>query len=236
MKKIIFVALLFTILSPISVSAHQPRLVEQNTTVVQDPEVSQAFYGQLQGEPQYYKISSGINFDFYINILVPDLPNSTQDFSVAVTKIVNGQDENLTLLDGQNYQWQYFFEDYAGDGYYKGPEYRAKLAPGDYTLKVFNPDNQGKYSLAIGQKESFPPSEMLHTLLVLPELKTQFFDKPFYLIFYNRVGLYLGALISVLAAVVIGIIFIIRAAKRRKTKDIRIEKIGGQNLCQTKRK
>jgi predicted membrane protein len=45
-------------------SAHQPRIEfdqshpETNPVVVSNPEISQAFYGDLQGQPDYYQITS----------------------------------------------------------------------------------------------------------------------------------------------------------------------------------
>jgi hypothetical protein len=52
---------------------------------------------------------------------------------------------------------------------------------------VSNPGNQGKYSLAIGKIESFSLPEMVKTLVLLPQLKTQFFDKPAWTMFDNKV-------------------------------------------------
>jgi hypothetical protein len=62
LKSIILFFVLF--LSICAVSAHQPRLEVgvnsslTNPIVVQNPEISQAFYGNLNGQPDYYKITS----------------------------------------------------------------------------------------------------------------------------------------------------------------------------------
>jgi hypothetical protein len=45
-------------------SAHQPRIEfgqphpKSNPVIVSNPEISQAFYGDLQGQPDYYQITS----------------------------------------------------------------------------------------------------------------------------------------------------------------------------------
>ena len=62
LKALILLFILF--LSICAVSAHQPRLelgvnsTMTNPIVVQNPEISQAFYGKLNGQPDYYKITS----------------------------------------------------------------------------------------------------------------------------------------------------------------------------------
>jgi hypothetical protein len=61
------------------------------------------------------------------------------------------------------------------------------VGPGIYTIRVNNPDNQGKYSLAIGKRESFPIKEILNTYKVLPELKMVFFGKPWYMVLRSMV-------------------------------------------------
>jgi hypothetical protein len=72
---ILFVLILF--LSLETLSAHQPRLDTgtavsiENPIIVDNPEISQAFYGQLKGEPVYYQINSDTSFQLYVNLLVP---------------------------------------------------------------------------------------------------------------------------------------------------------------------
>ncbi|HBB04294.1 TPA: hypothetical protein DCZ39_05385 [Patescibacteria group bacterium] len=68
--------------------AHQPRLVFTQpigeTIQVQDPEISQAFYGILSGQEDIYQIVSDTGFLLYVNILVPELSGSRTDFTVDV--------------------------------------------------------------------------------------------------------------------------------------------------------
>ena len=47
-KKTLFVVLLLIVVIPRSASAHEPRIVANHETVVSDPEISKAYYGQLK--------------------------------------------------------------------------------------------------------------------------------------------------------------------------------------------
>lgn len=155
-----------------AVLAHQPRLVESDFTLIQNPEVSQAFYGELNGQPHYYQIQAGGSIHLYVGILVPDVEDIDQDVSVEISK----DGEFYRLLDGRNFAWQAFYEEFGGDDYFEGPEMTAEAEAGIYVLKVLSPDNYGKYVLAVGEREEFPINEMMNTLINLPRLK-KFFGK-----------------------------------------------------------
>ena len=79
-------------------------------------------------------------------------------------------DTNNDLIyqaDGSNFNWEAWYEPYARDWYWKGPEIGGELNTetgfkrsfliegGTYLIKVYNKDNQGSYSLAIGEAEFF---------------------------------------------------------------------------------
>ena len=205
-KEVLFAIFLLSTLG--LASAHQPRLVSNGITQIQNPEVSQAFYAELNGEPGYYQIISNESFNFYIQILVPDIPNIGKDVSVEVTY----GDEPLFLLDGTNHTWIWYFEEFAGDSYYQGPEEEAAVEPGTYNIRVFSPDNEGKYVLVVGRIESFPADEIINTLFLLPQLKADFFGKPAYTAYFNLVGLFIfGPVILVIVVILILIL-------RRKRK------------------
>ena len=150
-----------------TLEAHQPKLVYQSPTknnpfIVNDPEISKAFYGQLRGEPHYFKIYSDTQFLFYTGILSPKISNTYEPLSLDVI------DENNIILfkaDGESFQWKAWYEPYARDDYWKGPEIGTDtnaefktsfpLAAGIYYIKVYNKNNQGHYSLAVGEAEFF---------------------------------------------------------------------------------
>lgn len=83
----------------------------------------------------------------------------------------------VVRLGGPGTGWRDFYEPFANDRYRQGPEYRARVPAGRYLVRVSSPDNLGKYALAIGERESFPPEEIVRTYSVLPGLKRDFFGK-----------------------------------------------------------
>ena len=210
---ILFVLILF--LSIESLSAHQPRLdtgtaTIENPIIVDNPEISQAFYGQLKGEPVYYQINSDKPFELYLNLLVPTSPG--QGGELVSAEVTNSSGDVVLFLNGTNSTWTPYFEEFGGDYYLKGPEATLKVPAGTYNIKVFNSRNQGKYSLAIGKIETFPANEALTALFTLPLLKEEFFAKPISTLFLEFVGiiLALGSLI----------VFFTLLVKSRKSEEM----------------
>jgi len=161
-------------LSAGTVYAHLPKMVtEPGVTRVERPEVSQAFYAELSGEPAVYEITSPDSFDLYINILVPDEPGIPTDLSVTVT---GGQD-TIIVLDGPAHRWTRFYEPYGGDSYLMGPEQRLRVGPGAYFATVSRPGNEGRYAFAVGEREAFTFREIVRIVCLMPRLKRDFFHK-----------------------------------------------------------
>ena len=149
------------------VEAHQPKLIydspsKKNPFVIRNPETSKAFYGKLTGEPHYFKIESSTDFLFYTGILSPKINDTYRWFSLDVM-----DDKNVILFqaDGKSFRWTPWYEPYARDYYWKGPEIGTDidkefktsfiLESGTYYIKVYNERNQGSYSLAVGEAEFF---------------------------------------------------------------------------------
>lgn len=214
MKKTPLILIVFILLFLVGkdIFAHQPRIVSDEKVVkVDNPEISQAFYGELKGEPVYYQIEEGNNFNLYVGILSPKIESADKDFSVEVSS----GEEVIFVLDGANQEWESFYEEFGGDHYYEGPEKKLLVEPGIYTLKVFSPDNQGKYVLVVGEKEEFPFEEIINTVKTLPKLKGDFFKKSPFTAFFNIIGLFIfGPIILVLV-----IISIVLSIKRKKLKN-----------------
>ena len=181
MKKILII--LFCLIS-FNAFAHQPKLVKyspskDNPYEVINPEISKAYYGKLTGDPHYYRINSDKEFLFYASILSPKISDNYIAFSIDVL------DENTKLIyqaDGSNFNWTAWYEPYARDWYWKGPEIGAEvnedtgfkrsfnLNAGSYLIQVFNENNLGHYSLAIGEAEFFGSNLWEQTLTWAPIL------------------------------------------------------------------
>jgi hypothetical protein len=173
-------------------SAHQPRWVgDKPSTIVLNPEISQAFYARLNGGHQSYYIKSDKPFRLYLNLLVPDLPGIDKDYQAVVYKTEETPGNVLTRLDGPSYAWRPFYEPFGGDRYFLGPEYEADVPGGAYVVVVSSPDLQGRYALAVGKIEKFTLGEMVRTIGLLPKLKKEFFDKSPLSAFFNLSGAFL---------------------------------------------
>jgi len=221
MRKTLFIAICVLFLSAKAVAlAHQPRLVESDFTLIEKPEVSQAFYGELKGEPDFFQIQAEKPIKLYVGILVPNVENIDKDVSVEVSK----DDEFYYLLDGLNFEWQAFYEEFAGDDYFKGSELSAEeegglpqgveAEAGVYTLKVFSPDNQGKYVLVVGEKEEFPLNETIKTIVVLPQLKL-FFNKSPLTAYFNLIGLFMLIFLLFVLGISVLIFFLVKRIRKQ---------------------
>ena len=118
---------LFTILfvlTSLNCFAHQPKLIKYSPTIenphrVFFPEISKAYYSKLTSQPHYYVITSDKEFLFYAGILSPKINENYKWLSLDVI------DENNNIIYqaiGSNHQWKAWYEPYARDWYWKGPE------------------------------------------------------------------------------------------------------------------
>jgi len=182
--------------------AHQPRFPGPGVTIVSDPDVSQAWYGRLNGEPAEYWVDVHDSLLLYVSVLAPRIPRVTKDYTVVVSTEWNGVGEEVFELDGPNSTWTDFFEPFAGDHYWQGPEKRLKVGPGTYKVVVSDPGNEGKYVLAIGERESFPPGEIARLVGQMPKLK-RYFGKSVWTSYFNYTGIFVGVTAAVVAGVVV---------------------------------
>ncbi|MFA6027832.1 MAG: hypothetical protein WC752_02810 [Patescibacteria group bacterium] len=221
MKKIFFITLTLFIISAGAVFAHQPQLVNKETIIrVTDPEVSKAYYAELNGDSAIYKISSPADFTLYVNLLVPilkDEENNKNGEKQNLNAIIKKNGVVIKYLSDQENNWPLYYEEFGGDYYYQGPEYETQAGIGDYEIIVSNTNNTGKYVIAIGKEEAFPISEIWRTTKIMPSLKHDYFGKSYFSALNNIFGKYLGISIGVLLILIIIIILIIK--KRNKIKQ-----------------
>ena len=161
--------------------SHRPVIVKNKSSrekpvIVEEPEISWAYYGILKGNPHYYKIVSSEPFNLYVNILVPDYdpqgePIELHDMSFEVIE----QNRVLFYAEGLSSQWRRYYEKYGRDHYDWGPEYDENVGAGTYYVKVFNRENKGKYSLAIGKIEKFTFPVFLSAMIRAQSLDRWFF-------------------------------------------------------------
>ncbi len=175
--KILYVFLLAITFFPAAASAHLPRLVGGgDLTVVSQPQISQAFYGELKNAPHFFEITLPEAGELYLNILVPDIKDIRKDISAELYRQAGNEKHSVKLLNGPNFSWEIFHEEFANDNYFSGPEYKAELPAGTYIAKIFSPDNYGKYVFVVGEAEKFTIGETLKLFWILPLLKITFFN------------------------------------------------------------
>lgn len=220
---------IFFILLPSPTFAHLPRIVnDDNITVnISHPEVSQAFYGELKGTPVEFDIVSAKDFRLYVGILVPDIPGIQKDKSFEIAMVDGDHEIPIALVNGLTFTWMPFYEEFAQDNYFWGPEFAAegssrgsglkgKIVPaGKYRIYVFSPTNQGKYTLVVGNVESFLPNEMLNAVFVVPKLKLWFFGSTIIDAIFNK---FVGGAVAVLLILVILIRLAYQAIANRQKK------------------
>jgi hypothetical protein len=56
-----------------------------------------------------------------------------------------------------------------------GPEFRQNATAGTYIIKIFNKNNEGKYSLAIGEAEKFTTFDYIRAFFIAGYLDFWFF-------------------------------------------------------------
>ncbi len=177
----VFVLLLTLCLSTIHLHAHQPfyvmdqELSKAAPFEVRHPKISQVFYGELNGQSEYFHLAFRKAHELYVNILVPDIDDYRHyRFLVEIA------DQNfypLDTLDGTQDNWESFYEPFGRDHYLKGPDLTLPVPEGFYYLRVFNAGMQGRYALVTGKREWFGLQAIIRTIRLLPKLDCDFFNK-----------------------------------------------------------
>ena len=231
--RIIFI---FILLLTTNLFAHQPKLINYSPSVdnpheVIFPEISKAYYGKLNGGPHYYIINSEKEFLFYTGILSPKIDDEYKWLSIAVYAINEKNNKILKFFaDGQDFKWEAWYEPYARDWYWKGPEIGAEvnedtgfkrsfnLSKGTYLIQIFNKDNVGHYSLAVGEAEFFGSNLWEQTLTWAPIL---FYIGPFMdIIHWQKFDVRAYIPHIALVVLIFLIYFIIKKVFFRKTKKM----------------
>jgi len=185
-----FIIVFLIVFSSTAAFAHQPRLVtdqsssESNPILIEDPEISKAYYGKIEQSSEYYKIVSNGEFFMYLSLQVPDIPNQSKDLKVEL------EDESglqLAYFDGSMYRWEKFHEDFGNADYLSGPSTQMNLPSGIYSIKISGPENT-KYVLVTGQKEEFPLPEFANSLFLVPKINMEFFGMNFFQSIANMFG------------------------------------------------
>ena len=159
--------LLFAVVWSFSANAHAPVVNDkklefsvENPYEVNDPEHSKAIFSELQGSPQYFRITADVPFRFYAGITQAKLESCgmLQSFNFDV---LDAEMNKIDGRDGTAYEWWPWYEEFGKTWYWVGPEIgenfkgNRNYEAGTYWIRVSNKNNVGKYVLAIGDIERF---------------------------------------------------------------------------------
>ncbi len=190
----IAVIALAAVVAPSPALAHLPFIIRDSVTVVHDPLVSQAHYGELHGRPHLFVIPPEKRYRFYLQLVLPDLPG----IDTALIAEVRFRDTML-LLRGDRSPWKRFFEPFGGDDYLTGPEL-TRETDDTVWVTISRPTCTGAFAVAFGTAERWGPGEIVHTVGVLPTLKREFFKESPWLAYWNLTGAFLLVTAGVLVA------------------------------------
>ncbi len=159
MKRVFFVGgiSLFLLLGG-SAHAYVPEIITQESlhdiTQITDPELSQAFFGELAGFPHTYEIHAEKPFTLYTQIRVPDIESSKNTVSgIIIKNKKKGRVEEVARFLAKDAGWAVQEDDMIGEQYREGAMFEKELDAGTYRIEVHTPDNLEKYILRIGKNE-----------------------------------------------------------------------------------
>ncbi len=162
---------------PALLFAQELRIAGDSPTTINKPEAYRAYYSKLEGQPHTYTIQSDEPFRLSLRILAPHVADERTDFSATIFDKAQ-PNEPLIVLEGTSSEWTPFFDTAGRDDYLAGPPLRGGLAPGEYEIRVTNPDNHGAYVLVVGEGGGFSISSIFSRYSALPAIKSEFFGKP----------------------------------------------------------
>ncbi|TFH13655.1 hypothetical protein E4H04_11585 [Candidatus Bathyarchaeota archaeon] len=196
MKKTVFVLYmaLSLFLPTLSASAHVPEIVNnernflEEPLLVENPEVSKAFYGRLSGTPHRYLIVSDEPFNLYVSLLAPYIG---QEDSSELEFHIMKDGEKIVMMHGYD-NWEKWYEEFGGDWYLQGPVYEAQAPSGTYIIEVHSETNSEDYTLAIGRLERFGLLDTVKVVFLVPLIKALFWGNYVNIAFYGVAVLVLG--------------------------------------------
>ena len=225
-----------------TVDAHQlifsdgNNITIENALYIPDPQISWAMYGELENNVLFYKFEAEQKEPLYASLVIPAL-DGLEDFSPSLAIITQQQniamisshtDEKNTevpfvLPDGyQAIVFDYdgkptnnvFYEPFTQVNYWERQEIRTEsINPGTYYLAVFDTTENGKFTLAVGEREDFSNANFFDSFV-----RAWFETK----IFFND---YLTLVVSIIIVIIVfsGIGYGIFRVVRRITNVTNVE-------------
>lgn len=155
-------------------AGHVPRTVEGGVTMeealqVHDPQVSQVFYGGIEGSPDFYRVELEQGAALDVSLFVPRPTASAPDLAVIgpglngtgrlpdAAEVPAGSGRLVRLGTVGAAEYEPFTPSYQ----YRVAEAEMQVEGGTYYLVVFG--GSGPYGLTVGSLERFTPAEWVRT-------------------------------------------------------------------------
>ena len=212
---------------PLGVFAHQPRIVDTEKIYVTEPEVSKAYYAKLSGKPHTYFISVNSAIDLYVNVLFPYNEGPKKNITVDVFR----DDQSIGSLSSGEVVWKKFFEPFGQSMYWQGPELKKNVDAGKYEILVQSKEKNLRYVLAIGETEVWNGIDSINAILLIPELKRNFFEESPISFILSPLGYGYILLLQLLALIVGWVILRILKISGIQTQTNYILKFAKINIC-----
>ena len=212
---------------PLGVFAHQPRIVDTEKIHVTKPEVSKAYYAKLSGKPHTYFISVNSAIDLYVNVLFPYNEGPKKNITVDVFR----DDQSIGSLSSGEVVWKKFFEPFGQSMYWQGPELKKNVDAGKYEILVQSKEKNLRYVLAIGETEVWNGIDSINAILLIPELKRNFFEESPISFIFSPLGYGYILLLQLLALMVGWVILRILKISGIQTQTNYILKFAKTNIC-----
>ena len=212
---------------PLGVFAHQPRIVDTEKIHVTKPEVSKAYYAKLSGKPHTYFISVNSAIDLYVNVLFPYNEGPKKNITVDVFR----DDQSIGSLSSGEVVWKKFFEPFGQSMYWQGPELKKNVDAGKYEILVQSKEKNLRYVLAIGETEVWNGIDSINAILLIPELKRNFFEESPISFILSPLGYGYILLLQLLALIVGWVILRILKISGIQTQTNYILKFAKTNIC-----
>ena len=116
-------------------------------------ETSQWFYSELQNFPEMYQFDLMATSTFSVQIMAVDHTSRAPGLSgILVKDDSTGGVREIRRFLANSADWAVVRERRTQMQYKQGPQMAQELGPGTYRLEISTPDNQGRYSLRIGEE------------------------------------------------------------------------------------
>ena len=222
------IVILFVIMLsfPLEVFAHQPRIVDTDKIYVTNPEVSKAYYAKLSEKPHTYIISVNSAIDLYVNVLFPYEEGPKKHITVNVFR----DDQSIGRLSSGEVAWKKFFEPFGQSMYWQGPELKKTVDAGKYEILVQSKEKNLRYVLAIGETEAWKGIDSINAILLIPELKKNFFEESPISFIFSPLGYGYILLLQLLALLLGWVILRILKISGIKTQRDYVQKFAKINI------